>query len=187
METTMLYALDGIEPEIDPTAWIAPTAVVLGRCRMAARSSLWFGAVVRGDNELITLGEGSNVQENCVLHTDPGYPLTIGPEVTVGHLAMLHGCEIGEGSLVGIGATILNGVRIGKRCLIGAHALIPEGREIPDDSLVMGSPGKIVRAVTDEQAARVRAGTQNYIERAQTYRERLRPLRAGDDGGGGST
>jgi carbonic anhydrase/acetyltransferase-like protein (isoleucine patch superfamily) len=183
----MRYALDGIEPEIDPTAWIAPTAVVLGRCRMEARSSLWFGAVVRGDNELIVIGEGSNVQENCVLHTDPGYPLTIGPEVTVGHLAMLHGCEIGEGSLVGIGATILNGVRIGKRCLIGAHALIPEGREIPDDSLVMGSPGKIVRAVTDEQAARMRAGTQNYIERAKTYRERLRPLRAGDDGGGGST
>jgi len=183
----MLYALDGIEPEIDPTAWVAPTAVILGRCRMEARSSLWFGAVVRGDNELITIGEGSNVQESCVLHTDPGYPLTIGPEVTVGHLAMLHGCEIGEGSLVGIGATILNGARIGKRCLIGAHALIPEGKEIPDGSLVMGSPGKIVREVTDEQAARMLAGTQNYIERAKTYRDRLRPVRAGDDGGDGST
>ena len=183
----MRYALDGIEPEIDPTAWIAPTAVVLGRCRMAARSSLWFGAVVRGDNELITIGEGSNVQENCVLHTDPGFPLTIGPEVTVGHLAMLHGCEIGEGSLVGIGATILNGARIGERCLIGAHALIPEGKEIPDDSLVMGSPGKIVRGVTAEQAARMKAGTETYVRRAETYRHRLRPLGAGDDGAAGST
>ncbi len=182
----MLYAFDGIEPDVDPTAWIAPSAVILGRCRMEARSSLWFGAVVRGDNELITIGEGSNVQENCVLHTDPGFPLTIGEEVTVGHLAMLHGCEIGEGSLVGIGATILNGARIGKRCLIGAHALIPEGKEIPDDSLVMGSPGKIVREVTAEQAERMRAGTKTYIERAETYRDRLRPLRTADDGGGGS-
>jgi len=183
----MRYALDGIEPEIDATAWIAPTAVVLGRCRMEARSSLWFGAVVRGDNELIVIGEGSNVQENCVLHTDPGFPLTIARDVTVGHLAMLHGCEIGEGSLVGIGATVMNGARIGKRCLIAAHAFIPEGKEIPDDSLVMGQPGKIVRAVSAEQAARMKQGTETYVQRAQTYRHRLRPLGAGDDGGGGST
>jgi carbonic anhydrase/acetyltransferase-like protein (isoleucine patch superfamily) len=183
----MLYALDGIEPEIDPTAWIAPTAVVLGRCRMEAHASLWFGAVVRGDNELITIGEGSNVQENCVLHTDPGYPLTIAANVTVGHLAMLHGCAVGEGSLVGIGATILNGARIGKRCLIGAHAFVPEGKEIPDDSLVMGQPGKVVREVTAEQAARIRAGTEKYVKRAATYRERLRPLGAVDVRGGGST
>jgi len=183
----MRYALDGVEPEIDPTAWIAPTAVVLGRCRLEARSSLWFGAVVRGDNELIVVGAGSNVQENCVLHTDPGYPLTIARDVTVGHLAMLHGCEIGEGSLIGIGATVMNGARIGERCLIGAHAFIPEGKEIPDDSLVMGQPGKIVRAVSPEQAARMRQGADNYVRRAQTYRERLRPLGAGDDGGAGST
>ncbi|MFP4125493.1 MAG: gamma carbonic anhydrase family protein [Alphaproteobacteria bacterium] len=183
----MRYALDGLAPEIDPTAWIAPTAVVLGRCRMEARASLWFGAVVRGDNELIVIGEGSNVQENCVLHTDPGFPLTIARDVTVGHLAMLHGCEIGEGSLVGIAATVMNGARIGKRCLIGAHAFIPEGKEIPDDSLVMGQPGKIVRAVSAAQAARMKQGAAAYVERAQTYRHRLRPLGAGDDGGGGST
>jgi len=174
----MRYALDGIEPEIDPTAWVAPTAVVLGRCRMEARSSLWFGAVVRGDNELITIGEGSNVQENCVLHTDPGYPLVIEREVTVGHLAMLHGCHIGEGSLVGIGATVLNGARIGKGCLIGAHAFIPEGKEIPDGSLVMGAPGKVVREVTAEQAERIRAGTLNYVSRAESYRDRLMRLAA---------
>jgi carbonic anhydrase/acetyltransferase-like protein (isoleucine patch superfamily) len=183
----MRYALDGIEPEIDPTAWIAPTAVVLGRCRMEARASLWFGAVVRGDNELIVIGEGSNVQENCVLHTDPGFPLTIHRDVTVGHLAMLHGCEVGEGSLIGIGATVMNGARIGKRCLIAAHAFVPEGKEIPDDSLVMGQPGKIVREVSAEQAARMKQGTENYVRRADTYRHRLRPLGGGDDGGAGST
>jgi carbonic anhydrase/acetyltransferase-like protein (isoleucine patch superfamily) len=184
-ETTMRYALDGLEPEIDPTAWIAPTAVVLGRCRIEADASLWFGAVVRGDNELITIGRGSNVQENCVLHTDPGFPLVIAAGVTVGHLAMLHGCEIGEGSLIGIGATVMNGARIGKRCLIGAHAFIPEGKEIPDDSLVMGAPGKIVRAVTAEQAQRMAAGTANYVERARSFRERLQSLPAADDGGAG--
>jgi len=172
----MRYTLDGIAPDIDPTAWIAPTAVILGRCRIEAHASLWFGAVLRGDNELITVGEGSNVQENCVLHTDPGYPLVIAREVTVGHLAMLHGCHVGEGSLIGIGATVMNGTRIGRRCLIGAHAFIPEAKEIPDDSLVMGSPGKVVRAVTPEQAARMRQGTQNYVRRAQTFRERLAPI-----------
>jgi len=172
----MRYTLDGIAPDIDPTAWIAPTAVVLGRCRIEAHASLWFGAVLRGDNELITVGEGSNVQENCVLHTDPGYPLVIAREVTVGHLAMLHGCHVGEGSLIGISATVMNGTRIGRRCLIGAHAFIPEAKEIPDDSLVMGSPGKVVRAVTPEQAARMRQGTQNYVRRAQTFRERLAPI-----------
>lgn len=180
----MLYALDGIAPEIDPTAWIAPTAVLIGRCRMEARSSLWFGAVVRGDNELITIGEGSNVQESCVLHTDPGFPLMIERGVTVGHLAMLHGCHIGEGALIGIGATILNGAVIGRRCLVGAHALVPEGKVIPDDSLVMGTPGKIVRDVTPEQAERMRRGTQTYVERAARYRHALTPVRA-DVGGGG--
>ncbi len=169
----MLYALDGIEPSIDPTAWIAPSAVLIGRCRMEPGSSLWFGAVARGDNELITIGVGSNVQENCVLHTDPGYPLTIEAEVTVGHLAMLHGCHIGAGSLVGIGATILNGVRVGEGCLIGAHALIPEGREIPDGSLVMGAPGKVVGEVKPEQAERMRRGTAVYVERAARYRSAL--------------
>ena len=183
----MRYTLEGVAPEIDPTAWVAPTAVVIGRCRMAAHASLWFGAVVRGDNELIVIGEGSNVQENCVLHTDPGFPLTIERDVTVGHLAMLHGCEVGEGSLIGIGATVMNGARIGKRCLIGAHAFVPEGKEIPDDSLVMGQPGKVVRTVSAEQAARMKQGTETYVRRAETYRHGLRPLGAGDDGAPGST
>lgn len=181
----MIYALDGVAPEIDPTAWVAPSAVLIGRCRLEAGASVWFGAVVRGDNELITVGRGSNVQENCVLHTDPGYPLVIEADVTVGHLAMLHGCHIGEGSLIGIGATILNGAKVGKGCLVGAHALIPEGREIPDGSLVMGAPGKVVREVTPEQMERMRAGTAKYVARAAHCRHALTPVSGRDDGGGG--
>ena len=131
--------------------WIAPTAVVIGKVRLENNASVWWGAVLRGDNEPITVGEGSNIQDGCVLHTDPGYPLTIGKDVTVGHLAMLHGCVIGDNSLIGIGAVILNGARIGANCLIGAKALIPEGKEIPDNSLVMGAPGQVKREV--ERAA----------------------------------
>ncbi len=181
----MLYALDDVTPEVDPTAWVAPTAVLIGRCRMEARSSLWFGAVVRGDNELISIGEGSNVQEGCVLHTDPGFPLVIERDVTVGHLAMLHGCFIGEGSLVGIGATILNGAKIGRGCLIGAHALVAEGKEIPDGSLVMGSPGKVVREVSAEQRKRMLAGAATYVTRSQHYRGALVRTDISDDGADG--
>ncbi|TVQ34519.1 MAG: gamma carbonic anhydrase family protein [Geminicoccaceae bacterium] len=171
-----IYALDDAIPEIDPTAWIAPTAVLIGRVKVLPGATIWFGAVIRADNEPITIGEGSNVQENCVMHTDPGYPLVVGPNVTVGHLAMLHGCTIGEGSLVGIGATILNGAVIGARCLVGAHALIPENRTIGDDSLVMGAPGKVVKDVTPEQAKRMAEGTATYVARGAHYRGALRQV-----------
>ncbi len=154
----MRYLLEGTGPETeDGEHWIAPTAVLIGRVWLETEASVWWGAVLRGDNELITVGRGSNVQDGCVCHTDPGFPLVIGPHVTVGHQAMLHGCAIGEGSLVGIGAVILNGARIGRDCLIGARALIAEGKEIPDGSLVMGTPGKIVGEVRPEQAERIRA------------------------------
>ncbi|MFW5881521.1 MAG: gamma carbonic anhydrase family protein, partial [Roseicyclus sp.] len=143
----MIYALDGIAPEIDVDTWVAPDANLIGRVVLEAGASVWFCATLRGDNEEIRIGAGSNVQENCVMHTDMGYPLTVGANCTIGHKAMLHGCTIGEGSLVGMGATILNGARIGACCLIGAGALIPEGKEIPDGSLVLGMPGKVVRAL----------------------------------------
>ena len=138
----MIYALGDLAPVIDPSAWVAPDANVIGRIVLEAESSVWFGATLRGDNEVIHVGRGSNVQENCVLHTDMGYPLIIGAECTIGHKAMLHGCTIGAGTLIGMGATVLNGAKIGRGCLIGAGALITEGKEIPDFSLVMGSPGR---------------------------------------------
>lgn len=172
----MRYRLDGVGLETESEAfWVAPTAVLIGKVRLEADASVWWGAVLRGDNELITVGRGSNVQDGCVCHTDPGCPLTIGPNVTVGHLAMLHGCAIGEGSLIGIGAVVLNGARIGRNCLIGAKALIPEGKEIPDNSLVMGMPGKIVGEVRPEQVERMRAGTAKYVRNWQRYKAGLVP------------
>jgi carbonic anhydrase/acetyltransferase-like protein (isoleucine patch superfamily) len=173
----MIFEFEGARLETeDDNHWIAPTAVLIGKVRLEKDVGIWWGAVLRGDNEPITIGRGSNVQDNCVLHTDPGYPLTIGPEVTVGHLAMVHGCTIGEGSLVGIGAVILNGARIGANCLIGAKALIGEGKEIPDNSLVMGVPGKVVAEIRPEQAERIRAGTADYVLRWQRYRTGLRSV-----------
>jgi carbonic anhydrase/acetyltransferase-like protein (isoleucine patch superfamily) len=170
----MRYRLDGIGLETESEDfWIAPNAVVVGKVRLETDASVWWGAVLRGDNELITVGRGSNVQDGCVCHTDPGFPLTIGPDVTVGHLAMLHGCTIGEGSLIGIGAIILNGARIGRNCLIGAKALIAEGKEIPDNSLVMGMPGKIVGEVRSEQIERMRQGTAKYVRNWKRYRAGL--------------
>ena len=173
----MLYRLDGIAPETESDAWwVASTAVLIGKVRLETDASVWWGAVLRGDNELITVGRGSNVQDGCVCHTDPGCPLVIGPEVTVGHQAMLHGCTIGEGTLVGIGAVILNRARIGRNCLIGAKALIGEGKEIPDNSLVMGIPGKVVGTVRPEQAERIRNGTARYVHKWQHYRATLEPI-----------
>jgi carbonic anhydrase/acetyltransferase-like protein (isoleucine patch superfamily) len=146
-----VYRLNDLTPELpgEGRYWIAPSAVVLGKVRLLEDASVWFGAVLRGDTEWITVGEGSNVQDGSVLHTDPGAPLTIGAGVTVGHMVMLHGCEIGDGSLIGIGSIILNRTKIGKNCLIGANTLIAEGKEIPDNSVVMGSPGKIARQTDD--------------------------------------
>lgn len=170
----MLYRLGAHALEtVDDRHWVAPNAVLIGKVRLERDASVWFGAVLRGDNELITVGEGSNVQDGCICHTDPGFPLVIGPQVTVGHLAMLHGCEIGEGSLIGIGAVILNGAKIGKNCLIGAKALIAEGKEIPDNSLVMGMPGKVVGEVRPEQAERMRNGTAKYVKNWQRYMAEL--------------
>ncbi len=171
----MLYTLDGVGLETESEEWwVAPTAVVIGRVRLEHEAAVWWGAVLRGDNELITVGRGSNVQDGCVCHTDPGFPLVIGPNVTVGHLAMLHGCTIGEGTLIGIGAIVLNGAKVGRNCLIGAKALITEGKEIPDNSLVMGMPGKVVGQVRPEQLERVHRGTEKYVGNWKRYRVGLR-------------
>jgi carbonic anhydrase/acetyltransferase-like protein (isoleucine patch superfamily) len=161
-----LYSLDGVWPEL-PRAdehWIAPSADVMGRVRLLKNSSVWFGAVLRGDNEWITLGEGSNVQDGCVLHTDIGAPLTIGKDCTIGHKAILHGCLIGDHSLVGMGAIILNHARIGRNCLIGAGAFVGEGKTIPDNSLVVGSPGKVIREIDETTAAKLTMSAQSYVK-----------------------
>ena len=172
----MIYALDGMEPEIDPTAWVAPGAQVMGRVMLGAGASVWFGAVLRGDNEPITVGAGTNIQENSVLHTDWGFPLTIGANCTVGHRAMLHGCVIGEGTLIGMGAIVLNGAVIGRGCLIGAGSLITEGKVIPDRSLVMGAPGRVVRELDAEAQARLMASAVGYAKNAVRFRAGLAVL-----------
>ena len=165
-----LYTLDGIAPEIDPdTAWIAPTAVLVGKVIVRADAGIWFGVVARGDNEPITIGARSNVQENVVLHTDMGYPLTIGAGCTIGHKAMLHGCTIGDNTLIGMGATVLNGARIGRNCLIGAGALVTEGKEIPDGSLVVGTPGKVIRELDAEAIRRLTASADGYVRNARRF------------------
>jgi carbonic anhydrase/acetyltransferase-like protein (isoleucine patch superfamily) len=169
----MIYALDGQTPEIHPDAWVAPGAHVMGKVRIGAGASVWFGAVLRGDNEWIEVGEDTNIQENSVLHTDWGYPLTIGARCTIGHKAMLHGCRIADESLVGMGATVLNGAVIGAGCLIGACALVTEGKTIPDSSLVMGAPGKVVRSLDEEGRARLRASAAGYAANAQRFRAGL--------------
>ena len=172
----MIYALDGISPEIDATAWAAPGAHVIGRVRLEAEASVWFGTTMRGDNEPITIGARSNVQENCVLHTDPGCPLTVGPDCTIGHKAMLHGCTIGAGTLIGMGAIVLNRAVIGAGCLIGAGALIPEGKEIPAGSLVMGAPGRVVRELDEAARAALLQSAANYVANAARFRDGLQPL-----------
>ncbi len=157
----------------DQNYWIAPNAVILGDVTLKKNSSVWFGAVLRGDNEPIVIGEDSNVQENVVMHTDPGAPLTVGARVTIGHLAMLHGCEIGDGSMIGIGAVILNHAKIGKNCLIGAGAVVTEGKVIPDNSVVMGAPGKVVRELTPEQIAKLGSGVDGYVARWRRFQKEL--------------
>lgn len=171
-----IYQLDERIPQIDPDAWVADDANVIGKIRLDAFSSVWFGCTLRGDNELIWLGEHSNAQEGVVMHTDIGFPLVIAPYVTIGHQAMLHGCTIGDHSLIGIKAVVMNGAKIGRECLIGAGALVTEGKQIPDRSLVMGSPGKVVRELTDAEVARLRMSAENYSARAQAYRRDLKRL-----------
>ncbi len=170
-----VYNLGNVTPQLpnDDEYWIAPTAAVMGNVILKKNSSIWWGAVLRGDNDPIVVGEGSNIQDGSICHTDHGSPLTIGANVTVGHMVMLHGCEIGDGSLVGIGSIVLNGAKIGKNCLIGANCLITEGKEIPDNSLIMGAPGKVVRELSPEQAARVAMGSAHYVENWKRYRREL--------------
>lgn len=171
-----VYNLGDIAPELPgpDEYWIAPNAAVMGRVILKKNASVWFGATIRGDNDPIIIGENSNVQDGSVLHTDSGSPLTIGANVTVGHMVMLHGCTIGDNSLVGIGSIILNGAKIGKNCLIGANVLITEGKEIPDNSLVMGAPGKVVREVSEGQARMLAGGAMHYVANWQRYKRELR-------------
>ncbi len=174
----MIYALDGVSPELpqDGDFWVAPGAHVIGLVALASGVSVWFGATIRGDNEAITVGAGSNIQENAVLHTDWGYPLTIGENCTIGHKAVLHGCSIGDGSLIGMAATVLNGARIGKGCLIGAGSLVTEGKVIPDGSLVMGAPGRVVRALDGAAQAKLLASAAQYREAMRRFRAGLQPM-----------
>ncbi|MBA85007.1 MAG: gamma carbonic anhydrase family protein [Rhodobacteraceae bacterium] len=173
-----LYALNGKTPELPENGdvWVAPDANVVGNVRLGQGASVWFGCTLRGDNELIDIGDGSNVQENTVMHTDAGYPLSIGENCTIGHKAMLHGCTIGDNSLIGMGATVLNGARVGKNCLIGANALITEGKEIPDGSLVMGSPGKVVRQLDEAAIQRLTLSALHYQENMRRFRDGLTAL-----------
>ena len=171
-----VFQLDSLIPEIHPEAWVADEAQVIGQVRLDRGASVWFGATLRGDNALIHLGENSNVQESAVLHTDPGLPLIVGNHCVVGHQATLHGCTVGDGSLIGIQAIVLNRARIGRECLIGAGALIPEGKEIPDRSLVMGSPGKVIRQLTDDEVVQLRRNAENYARRGATYRSALKRI-----------
>lgn len=171
-----IYQLGDHAPEIDSSAYIAESASIIGKVKIEADASIWFGVTIRGDNELISVGENSNVQENCVLHTDPGYLLTIGKNVTIGHQAMLHGCTIGEGSLIGIQAVILNGAKIGKNCLVGAGALVTEGKEFPDNSLIIGTPAKAVRTLSEEDIARLHDNTDNYVKRGQLFKTQLKRI-----------
>jgi carbonic anhydrase/acetyltransferase-like protein (isoleucine patch superfamily) len=173
-----IYSLNNVTPELpnDDEYWIAPTAAVIGNVILKKNASVWWGVTARGDNEPIVIGENSNVQDGSVLHTDLGAPLLIGANVTVGHMAMLHGCEIGENTLIGIGAVVLNRAKIGKNCLIGAKALIPEGKVIPDNSLVMGAPGKVVREVTEAQIESLTESAAGYVRNWKRFVRDLKLL-----------
>ncbi len=169
----MIYSLGDKKVNKADSAYVAPGSHVIGDVVLEEESSVWFNAVVRGDCDTITIGAGANIQDGAILHTDPGYPLNVGKGVTVGHNAMLHGCEVGDYSLIGISAVILNGAKIGKHCVIGANALITEGKEIPDGSVVMGSPGKVVKQLPEEQKAELEVSAQHYIDNAKLFAEKL--------------
>ena len=171
-----IYQLDDLTPSIHPTAWIADSAQVIGKVGLAEYVGIWFGVVIRGDTELITVGKGSNIQENCVLHTDHGKPLVIGENVTVGHQVTLHGCTIGNNSLIGIAAVVLNGAKIGNNCLVGAGALVTEGKEFPDGSMIIGSPAKAVKQLSPEQIEGLKSSAEHYVENANRYKTGLKKL-----------
>lgn len=176
-----IYTLGTHAPRIDPQSWIAPNATVIGQVHLAKNASIWWNATVRGDTDCIRIGENTNIQDGSVLHTDHGIQLVIGRDVTVGHLVTLHGCSIGDGSLIGIGAVILNNAVIGKNCLVGANTLIPEGKSFPEGSLILGSPGKVVRKLSDEEIADMQESAAHYVQNAQRYRDELTPLPLGQN------
>lgn len=171
-----VYRLEARVPTVDEEAWVAPGATVVGDVRLAADTSVWFGAVIRADNEPIRIGRGSNIQENAVLHVDPGMPLTIGEDVTIGHQAMLHGCTVGDGSLIGIQAVVLNGAKIGRHCLVGAGALVTEGKSFPDGSLIIGTPAKVARSLSEAEIAGLKTSATGYATRSKTYRRELKKV-----------
>ena len=167
----MIYEFENNTPIIHKDAWVANNAVLIGKVILKKDSNIWFNVVLRGDIEPITIGEGTNVQDGSVFHTDPGCPVILGKNVTVGHMVMLHGCEIDSDTLIGIGSTILNKTKIGKNCIIGAHTLITENKIIPDRSLVLGSPGKVIRQVTDKEVEEIRANAKHYVENYKKYKK----------------
>ena len=171
-----LFRLGDKQPELGANAWVAPNATVIGDVRLGANASIWWNATLRGDNDPITIGANSNIQDGSVLHTDEGVPLSIGANVTVGHLVMLHGCTIGDGSLIGIGSVVLNRAVIGKGSIVGANTLIPEGKVFPDHVLIVGSPGKVVRQLSPEEVARLQHSAEHYVANARRYQETLTPL-----------
>ena len=171
-----LYQLDDDAPEVHPSAWVAESAEVIGQVTLAENVSVWYGAVLRGDNDRISIGPNSNVQEGCVLHTDHGQPLVIGQGVTVGHQAMLHGCTIGDHTLIGIQSVVLNGARIGRHCIVGAGALVTEGKEFPDGVLIVGAPAKVARELTPEQIAGLKASATHYVQQQQRHARRCKRL-----------
>ena len=173
-----LYAIDGTQPSFADadTNWIAPDATLIGDIRVGRNAGFWFGVVIRGDNEPITIGADTNVQEHTVMHTDPGFPLTIGEGCTIGHRAMLHGCTIGDNSLIGMGAIVLNGARIGKNSLVGAGALVTEGKEFPDNSLIVGSPAKAIRVLDDAAVARLRGSAAHYVANGKRFKAGLKKV-----------
>lgn len=171
-----VYELDGVAPDMAASAWVADSAQVMGRVKLAEEASVWFGAVIRGDTESISIGRGSNIQDLSVIHADEGKPVVVGDHVTVGHQVMLHGCTIGDESLIGIGAVVLNGAKIGRNCLVGAGALVTEGKEFPDGSMIIGSPAKAVRQLTPEQMEGLRGSARHYVENARRFRAGLNKL-----------
>ena len=171
-----IYQLDDIKPAIAATAWVADSAQVIGNVELGEGASVWFGAILRGDNELLRIGKGTNIQDGTVVHSDHGFPVTLGDNVTVGHQVMLHGCTVGDGSLIGIQAVVLNGAKIGRNCLVGAGSLVTEGKEFPDGSMIMGTPAKVVRQLTPEQIKGMQQGAPHYVENARRYRSGLMKL-----------
>ena len=171
-----IYQLDEHTPQVHPTAFVADSAQVVGRVTLGEGSSVWFNTVIRADNEPMTIGAGSNIQDGSVLHSDTGFPLSVGERVTVGHQVVLHGCTVGDESLIGIGAVVLNGAKIGKHCLVGAGSLVTEGREFPDGSMILGSPAKVVRQLTPEQIDGLRRSAQHYIANAQRFQAGLKKV-----------